>query len=95
MNYQIMSSFKSIPSVTTNLGMENKFQPSRDTQSIIFFVSNEMKKSVVVPFLVNNEIQIGKRFTTCKLLRKSNENTHYYLLTLTNEESRLLEYQNN
>lgn len=139
MNYQLMNSFKSIPSVTISLGMENneksnekyelilknlikevkkeiendykdldyskllsnleeienEFQPFREYGSIIFFVSNEIKKAIRVPFIVENEIHVGERFTTRKLLRKSNQNTHYYVLTLTNEESRLLEYQDN
>lgn len=139
MDYQLMNSFKSIPSVTINLGManneksnekyelvlknlikevkkelenrykdidysqlvsyldelENEFQPSRNFGSMIFFVSNEMKEVINVPFLVESEIRIGERFTTRKLLRQSNMNNHYYVLTLTNEESRLLEYQGN
>ncbi|WP_157456683.1 hypothetical protein [Carnobacterium maltaromaticum] len=139
MDYQLMNSFKSIPSVTISVGMENneksnekyelilknlikevkkeleneykdvdysqllsnleetenEFQPFREYGSMIFFVSNELKKAVRVPFLVENEMRVGERFTTRKLLRKSNQNTHYYVLTLTNEESRLLEYQDN
>ena len=75
--------------------IENEFHPSRDLGSMIFFLSNEMKKAVRVPFLVENEIRIGERFTTRKLLRKSNQTNHYYVLTLTNEESRLLEFQGN
>ncbi|WP_317946566.1 hypothetical protein [Carnobacterium maltaromaticum] len=74
--------------------IENDFQPSRNEESVILFISNEIKKTIIVPFLVENEIHIGERFTTRKLLRHSNKNTHYYVLTLSDKEARLMEYQN-
>ncbi|MEG0732733.1 MAG: hypothetical protein RR470_10075 [Vagococcus sp.] len=74
--------------------LETEFQFNVVAESVIFFVSNEMKASMTVPFMIESEFQIGDRFMTRKLLRNSNKTTHYYVLTLNSDEARLLEYQN-
>ncbi|CAD5900131.1 hypothetical protein [Carnobacterium maltaromaticum] len=138
MNYQVMSKFQSMPSLTLTVGiesheqtndksriilknlireakssleekfrhvdctlllkhldeLENEFQFSVVSESVIFFVSNEMKTSMSVPFMTESEFHLGDRFMTRKLLRNSNKMSHYYVVTLNSDEARLLEYQN-
>lgn len=72
----------------------SNFHPSLKSESIVFFVSNDFNEQIVVPFVIESSFNISDRFTTRKLLRKSNHMNHYYVLTLTSDEARLLEYQN-
>ncbi|MBP1044270.1 hypothetical protein I6N95_25000 [Vagococcus sp. BWB3-3] len=83
------------PALFENLdAIENEFLPSVKSESSIFFVSSTFNEQVVVPFIVESSYHISDRFTTKKLLRQSNDYHHYYVLTLNDTESRLLEYQN-
>ena len=74
--------------------LESDFQFSVVSESVIFFISNEMKAVMSVPFIIESEFHLGERFVTRKLLRNANKMSHYYVLTLNSDEARLLEYQN-
>lgn len=86
---------RDIQTILSNLdNIESNFIPSLKSESIVFFISEGFNEQVKVPFVLESEYQISDRFITKKLLRAANANTHYYVLTLGPDESRLLEYHN-
>lgn len=60
--------------------------------SYVYFISNQFYEGVKLPFEVENDYYVSDRFITKKIIRKLSDTHHYYVLTLSEKEARLLEY---
>ncbi len=75
------------------LETELSHQPTED--SLILFASETYKKAVKLPVTIEKDgVKIDDKFVTRNLIRSIKQTEHYYVLTLSQDEMRVLEFFN-
>lgn len=68
---------------------------NRTHKGLVLFLAEDLIEYYALPFAVGNRVKIGHHFSTRALLRAFNQTEHYYILTLSQQEVRLLECYDN
>ncbi len=79
--------------LTKILQLKEKLDPVHPPQTIGFFISDQIEQVCPFPFVTKEKIVIGNSFEIRDLLKKSQDDQPYLLLTLTLQQARLYQGQ--
>lgn len=75
--------------------LENELTYEMTLDTLILFASEDYRKAVKLPIHIEKDaVKIDDKFVTRNLIRGIKQTEHYYVLTLSQEEIRVLEFYN-
>ncbi|CAD5901697.1 conserved hypothetical protein [Carnobacterium maltaromaticum] len=75
--------------------LETELNHQKNLDTLILFASEDFKEAIKLPIEIEKDtVKIDKKFSTRNLIRAVKQTEHYYVLTLSQQEVRVLEFFN-